>query len=244
MMIGQPCSWRTIVRTLSVIGLGILTACASPPTRFYTLGIDAQPTTTGSTANPSLRIDVRPVKVPAAVARSQLVLQVNAAQVKVLEDDRWASSLPDEIRSALSAGVSQQAGAPGTKALARGEELPAYQVAVDVHRFESWPGSHVLIDVVWGVSRTTDVQTLTCHSVVSESVSDGYQAIVDGHRRAIGTIAAQIAMVVRAFAASETNSPLRSAGAPGKAGKTTMSCPHSTDGAQTTAASAIPRYEE
>jgi uncharacterized protein len=240
-MVRQSCSWRTMVRTVTAIGLGVLTACGSPPTRFYTLGIDAQPTITGSTANPSLRIDVRPVKVPATVARSQLVLQVNAAQVKVLEDDRWASSLPDEIRYALIAGVSEQAGAHGAKALARGEELPVYQVAVDVHRFESWPGSHVLIDVVWNVRGPAGVETLTCYSVVNEPVSDGYQAIVDGHRHAIGTIAAQIATVVRAFAASETDSPSRPTGASGEAGKRTLSCPHLTDGAQTAADGAIAR---
>ncbi|MHB9842304.1 PqiC family protein [Paraburkholderia terrae] len=229
---------------MTVIGLAVLTACASPPTRFYTLGTDAQPTITGSTASRSYRIDVRPVKVPAAVARSQLVVQTNATQVQVLEDDRWASSLPDEIRYALIAGVSQQAGAPGAKTVARGEDVPAYQVAVDVQRFESWPGSHVLIDVVWNVRASADVETLTCHSVVSEPVSDGYQAIAGGHRRAIGVVATQIARVVRAFAASATDSALKPTGASGKAGKRTMSCPHATDAAQTAADRAVPHLEE
>ena len=243
MMLMQSRSLRTMVRTVSTFGLAILTACASPPTRFYTLGIDSQPTITGSTASPSFRIDVRPVKVPAAVARSQLVVQINAAQVQVLEDDRWASSLPDEIRYALIAGVSQQAGAPGAKTLVRGEDVPVYEVAVDIQRFESWPGSHVLVDAVWNVSRSTGVETLTCHSVVSEPVSDGYQAIVGGHRRAISVVGAQIAKVVRAFPASATDSPLRP-GASGKAGNRALSCPHATEGAQTAADRAVARLEE
>jgi uncharacterized lipoprotein YmbA len=235
MMLRQTRSWRMMVRTVSVTSLAILTACAAPPTRFYTLGTDTQPTTAGSTASPSFRIDVRPVKVPAAVARSQLVVQINAAQVQVLEDDRWASSLPDEIRHALVAGVSRQAGAPRPGAIARGGDVPAYQVAVEVQRFESWPGSHVLIDAVWKMRTVPGPEALTCHSVVSEPVSDGYPAIVDGHRRAIGTIAAQIATLVRAFAASETDSPLGPTAVSGKAGKRAVSCPHATDGAQTAA---------
>ena len=243
-MLLQSRSMRTVARTVSSLGLAVLTACASPPTRFYTLGFDAQPTITGSTASPSFRIDVRPVKVPAAVAKSQLVVQINAAQVQVLEDDRWASSLPDEIRYALIAGVSQQAGAPGAKTLARGEVVPVYEVAVDIQRFESWPGSHVLVDAVWTVSRSTGVETLTCHSVVSEPVSDRYQAVAGGHRRAISVVAAQIAKAIRAFPASATDGPLMPIGGSGEGRKRTLSCPHAIDGAQTGTERAVPRLEE
>ena len=156
-------SSRAMVRTLaSVAGLALLTACATPETRFYTLGADAQPAVAKTTTSPALRIDVRPVQVPAAVARSQLVVQVNAAQVKVLEDDRWSSALPDEIRYALAARVSEQAGAFAASAAGRGEAVPVYQVGVDVQRFESWPGSHVLIDAAWSVSGSAGEELLTC----------------------------------------------------------------------------------
>jgi uncharacterized lipoprotein YmbA len=247
MMLRQSRSLRTVVRAVSTVGLAVLTACASPPPRFYTLGADAPGMITDSTASPTFRIDVRPVKVPAAVARSQLVVQLNPSQLKVLEDDRWASSLQDEIRYALTAGVSQRAGAPGSpdeKAVVRGEDVPEYEIAVDVQRFESWPDSHVLVDVVWNVRRSPDIETLTCRSVVSEPVSGGYQAIVEGHRHAIGAIAAQIAMVVRAFAESETHSRLRPAGASGHAGKSAVSCPHVADGARAAADGAVPRFVE
>lgn len=224
-------SSRAMVRTLATVaGLALLTACATPETRFYTLGADAQPAVAKTTTSPALRIDVRPVQVPAAVARSQLVVQVNAAQVKVLEDDRWSSALPDEIRYALAARVSQQAGA---FAASRGEAVPVYQVGVDVQRFESWPGSHVLIDAVWSVSGSAGEETLTCHSAVSEPVSGGYQAIVDGHRRAINAIAAQMAEVVRAFAATAADRPSGPAGASRGKGMKTLSCPPFSGGAQT-----------
>ncbi|MCP3705670.1 PqiC family protein [Paraburkholderia sp. CNPSo 3274] len=230
----QSRSSRTMVRTLvSVVGLALLTACTSPATRFYTLGIAAEPTIAKNTTSPALRIDVRPVKVPAAVARSQLVVQVNPAQVQVLEDDRWSSALPDEIRDALAARVSQQAGASAANAVGRDAGVPVYQVGVDVQRFESWPGSHVLVDVVWSVSRSAGLETLSCHSVVSEPVSGGYQAIVDGHRHAISAIADQIAEVVRDIAAPAADRPFSPAGASSRTGMTTLSCPQFIDGAQT-----------
>jgi len=234
-MIAMPFrSSRTMVRTLATaVGLALLTACATPETRFYTLGADAQPAVAKTTTSPALRIDVRPVQVPAAVARSQLVVQVNAAQVKVLEDDRWSSALPDEIRYAFAARVSQQAGAFAASVAGRGEAVPVYQVGVDVQRFESWPGSHVLIDAVWSVSGSAGEETLTCRSAVSEPVSSGYQAIVDGHRRAINAIAAQIAEVVRAFAATAADRPISPAGVSSRTRKTTLSCPQYSDGTLT-----------
>ena len=234
MIARQSRSSHSMVRALvSVVGLAVLTACASPATRFYTLGTDTEPTISKSVTSPALRIDVRPVQVPAAVARSQLVVQVNAAQVKVLEDDRWSSALPDEIRYALAARVSQQAGAFAASVAGRGEAVPVYQVGVDVQRFESWPGSHVLIDAVWSVSGSAGEETLTCHSAVSEPVSGGYQAIVEGHRRAINAIAAQIAEVVRAFAATAADRTSRPAGASSGRGIKTLSCPPFSGGAQT-----------
>jgi len=245
MIARQSRSSHSMVRALvSVVGLAVLTACASPATRFYTLGTDTEPTISKSVTSPALRIDVRPVQVPPAVARSQLVVQVNAAQVQVLEDDRWSSALPDEIRYALAARVSQQAGAFAAGAVGPHEAVPVYQVGVDVQRFESWPGSHVLVDAVWSVSGSAGHETLTCHSTVSEPVSGGYQAIVDGHRRAIDAIAAQIAKVVRDFAATAADRPSSPAGASSRTGMTTLSCPPFSGGAQTAVdRAAAPRQE-
>jgi uncharacterized lipoprotein YmbA len=220
-------SWRTIV---AGIGLAVLTACASPPTRFYTLGIDGESTISDRTSSPAFLIDMRPVKVPAAVAKSQLVVQVSVTQVKVLEDDRWASPLADEIRNALLGGVTRQVGALDGRAAVLTEDVPVYQVSVDVQRFESWLGSHVFIDVVWSVRKSNDTQTLTCHSVVSQPVSAGYDPIVEGHRRALRRIGTQIAEAVQEFPVTSTSRPLRLVGTSARPGKGTLSCPTLADG--------------
>lgn len=165
----------------------------------------------------------------------------------MLEDDRWASTLADGIRYALIADASQQASAAcvqGSEARARDKDVPLYQVSVDVQRFESWPGSHVLMDVVWDIRGTPGVQRLTCHSVVSESVSEGYRAIVEGHRHAISAIATQLAQFARALAATATDSPSRPVRASGNSGNTTVSCPQFADVPQTESERLMPRFEE
>jgi len=189
----QSYSLRAFVRGATAVSLAVLAACASPPSRFYTLGSEGGSTTADRTVSPAILIDMRPVKVPAGVARSQLVVQVNATQVNVLEDDRWASPLADEIHNALLAAVSRQSGAVDVHGMAHADNVAVYDVSVDVRRFETWPGSHVLIDAVWSVRPSNSQETMTCHSVVSRSVSAGYDAIVDGHRQALQRIATQIA---------------------------------------------------
>lgn len=222
-------SWRTIVRALTGIVLAVLSACASHPTHFYTFDTVTESTMASHTTSPAYLVDLRSVKVPAAVAKSQLVVQVNAAQVKVLEDDRWASPLPDEIRKALLADVTSQADAPDGHGAGQAGGVPVYQLSVDVQRFESWPGSHSLIDAVWSVRASNRPETLTCHSVVRQPVSAGYDALVEGHRRALRNIAAQIGEGVREFSAKSRAIPIRFTGSPDRTGNAALSCPAWSD---------------
>ena len=59
----------------------------------------------------SFYIEVPPVDMPQQVAKNQLVVQTSAAQVQVLEEERWASLPADEVRRALSSDLTQQLGA-------------------------------------------------------------------------------------------------------------------------------------
>lgn len=196
----QSFSLRAFVRVAAGISLAVLAACGSPPSRFYTLASGGGSVTANRTASPAVLIDMRPVTVPSALARSQLVVQVNATQVKVLEDDRWASPLPDEIRTAVLATVTRQSGAVDVHGMARTGEVPLYRISVQVQRFETWPGSHVLIEAVWSIQPSNGQETMTCHSIASQPVSAGYDAIADGHRQALQRIATEIARGVRELA--------------------------------------------
>lgn len=196
----QSFSLRACARLAAGVSLAVLAACGSPPSRFYTLASGGGSATVDRTASPAVLIDMRPVTVPSALARSQLVVHVNATQVKVLEDDRWASPLPDEIRTALLATATRQSGALDVHGLARTDGVPLYRISVQVQRFETWPGSHVLIDAVWSIQPSNAQETMTCHSIASQPVSAGYDAIADGHRQALQRIATEIGRGIREFA--------------------------------------------
>lgn len=200
---------RGVFHAAALGALVALAACASPASRFYTLNADgagaasssanAGAVAVRSAANPAFLIEVPPVDVPPQVAKNQLVVQTGATQVRVLEDDRWASLPGDEIRRALSTDLTQQLGTIDVYGTAYPEATSVYRVSLNVQRFESWLGSHALIDAVWSVRAVKSTAVMTCRSVVSEPVGSGFDALVNGHRVALQQISTQIASAVVAF---------------------------------------------
>lgn len=190
-----------------LIGATLLSGCASSPaSRFYTLGSEAaaeQPGTAGPTTSPAFLIEVPTLDVPAQVARNQLVVNDSATRVSVLEQERWASPPADELRSALSADLAARLGTFDVFASPHPANLPVYRIAVNVRRFESWPGSRAVIDAVWSVHSLRAQTVVTCRTVQTETVGSGYDALVAGHRRAVGALSDSIASVVRALASGK-----------------------------------------
>ncbi|MGF7129833.1 putative lipoprotein YmbA [Paraburkholderia sp. EB58] len=230
-----PRSPRGLARAAACLaacaGLLMLAACSSsPPSHFYTLGADAAPATTRSAAASALLIEVSPVDVPSQVAKNQLVVQAGSTQVQILEQERWASLPGDEIRRALSSDLTQQLGTIDVYGTAYPEGTPVYRVTVNVQRFESWPGSHALIDAVWSVRAVRSETIMTCRSTITEPVTAGYDALVDGHRQAVQQISTQIAAGIEAMAAAAPRVPTgasakAAAGAPARMSPATIPCP-------------------
>ncbi|MGF6664364.1 putative lipoprotein YmbA [Paraburkholderia atlantica] len=194
---------RGVVYGTALAAALAIAACSSPSSRFYTLGgADSAAAAARTGAAPAWLIEVAPVNVPPQVARNQLVVQTGPTQVQLLEQERWASLPGDEIRRALSTNLTQQLGSIDTFGTAHPDDAAVYRIAMNVQRFESWPGSHALIDAVWSVRAVRSNAVMTCRSVISETVGGGYDALVDGHRRALAEVSTQIATGVRAMAAA------------------------------------------
>ncbi|SPB15105.1 putative lipoprotein [Caballeronia novacaledonica] len=201
---------------LTLSASAMLAACASPASRFYTLGggdARAVPSTQAS-----FYFELAPVDVPQQVAKNQLVVQTSPAQVRVLEDERWASLPGDEVRRALSADLTQQLGAIDVYGTPHPESVPVYRVKVNVQRFESWPGSQAVLDAVWSVRAAGSDTVLTCRTVAQERVDAGYDALVDGHRKAVDALASAISAGVRSLSALPSTAAGPAASAKSKGG--------------------------
>lgn len=200
----------------------LLAGCATaPPDRFYTLASGTLPapvsvpvstpvsTPPSAPAQPAgagaLYVEVVAVNVPAQVRRNQLVVGGgDEGRVDLLEHHRWAGPLADEIGNALSLGVTARLGAIDVYRTPRPAGVPVYRISTNIQRFESVPGHYALVDAVWSVRQVGGGAVLTCRSVLREAVGQGYEALVAGHRAALGKLADAVAAGVRGQAAGRS----------------------------------------
>ena len=174
----------------ALVALTVLSACSSPASRFYTLGGGDAALKTNTPA--SFYLEVSAVDMPPQVARNQMVVQDGSAQVKVLEDERWASLPADEVRRALSADLTLRLGSIDVYGTPHPEGVPVYRVKVNVQQFVSSPGRRALIDAVWSVRGVNNEAVLTCRTLAEQPVDAGFDALVAGHKRAVDQLAADI----------------------------------------------------
>ena len=86
------------------VGVG----CSSAPVRYYTL--TPPPDKTLPASQISLAIDVRIVHTPPQLHRSELMVRTGPAEVTLLENERWASPVKDEIKDALRLELQRRLG--------------------------------------------------------------------------------------------------------------------------------------
>jgi uncharacterized lipoprotein YmbA len=162
-----------------------LAACSSAPTHFYTLQHSENARADAAVAAPRFLIVVQPVAV--------------------LDNERWAAPLAAELREALAAELAGALGTHDVHGLAHPPATPVYRIQVDIRRFDSWPGRHALIEADWNIRGDADRTLASCTSNASENVEPGYDALVQGHQRAIARIAADVAAVLRALVAGSVS---------------------------------------
>jgi uncharacterized lipoprotein YmbA len=194
-----------------LLGLGValtLAGCASAPLHYYTLVPPATDAAFGDVAlTPSLPFELLPVTIPAQVDQPQLVVRDGGQGVALLNSERWIAPLGDELRSALSTDLARQLHSEDVSAMP-GNDKPLLRIKLDVRRFDSLPGSYALIDASWSVrvmhGANGQAGAVACNSRVSEPVGAGYDALVQGHQRAIGKLAAQIAAAAQSLGNGQT----------------------------------------
>ena len=187
---------------LAIAAAAALAGCSStPPDRFYSLasGMGAPVATSG--AAPGYYVEIPAVTVPQQVARKQLVVTTDG-RMDLLEQDLWTSPPAAEIGQALSQVVTNDLGAVDVFRTPTPEGATVYRISTNVQRFESAPGKYALLDAVWSVRLVGSPKVLTCRTVASETVGDGYEALVAGHRRAVARLGADIAAAVRGLVAN------------------------------------------
>jgi uncharacterized protein len=182
--------------TISIAFIAVVTAgCSTAPSRFYTLDSTAAPGVAPATR---ITVMVGPVSVPDTVDRPQFVVQVASNRVEIEEFNRWAAPLNDSIARAVAGDLAAMLGTPDVAVAPMANFVPAYQVTIDVQRFDSIQGQAALIEAVWTVRSTANGKTRTGRTTARESVQgDGFEALAAAHSRALATVSGDIAAAIR-----------------------------------------------
>jgi uncharacterized protein len=179
----------------AVLAVAVLAGCSTPATpRFHSLleRPDAAPapaTPAGTRSGPA--IDLATVTVPTSVDQPQWVLRMPDGSLRVLEQERWIAPVRDELRAALFERWAQRLDAVDARLQpARG----AWQVTVDVSRFESVPGQGVWLEANWSVRAAEPrAGSPACSSRLHEATGGDVAALAAAHRRAVVRLADLIA---------------------------------------------------
>lgn len=181
--------------------LATATGCASPaPTRFHTLLPRAEAPAQAVPAR--YAIEVLPAEVPAQVDQPQLVVRRGDGELNLVETRHWAAPLSAELRGALSGRLRARLGVPDVYRLAHADGLPVWRIKLVVNRFDTELGVAVLLDTAWRISGSG--ATVSCAMQAGEAVGPGFDAAVQGHQRALATVADAIAGAVEALQTGRT----------------------------------------
>ena len=190
-----PIVHRTV---FCLIGMALLTACASPPSRFYTLSSTQE---TAGFSPSSISVAVGPVSIPESVNRPEIVVQVGPNQVALDEFNRWAAPLQADIQRIIMENLARLLGTSGVSRYPQGPIItPDFRVQIEVLRFESTPGDAALLDVIWTVRGKNEKEVKTGRTTVREPAREkSYDALVAAHSRALGTLSHDLAEAILAL---------------------------------------------
>jgi uncharacterized lipoprotein YmbA len=169
--------------------VGVGAACTSAPIRYYTL--TPPPDKRPRAEEATLAIDVRVVHIPPQLDRLELMVRTGPAETMLLENERWASPMKDEIKDAVRLELQRRL--DRTTGL-----LPSFTklaLDIDVQRLEAELGRHALLEASWSArlsvagrpSRGTRVTI--CAFRVDEEIRTGYAGMVEGYQREVAALA-------------------------------------------------------
>ena len=146
-----------------------------------------------------------PVRIPVQIDQPSLVVRESDGRLTIMENALWASPPADEFHDALAFELENRLGVRNLSGLPGNSGEPVLTVRTDVRRFDSIPGSHIALDVVWNIeisNTASQHRSLTCASVIAEPADLELDNLVLAHQHAISRLADEISGAARRWSAS------------------------------------------
>ena len=178
---------------------------SSTPINYYTLvpGFDkVEPAAQSASAASSdvVAVQVLPVTMPIELDTSKLMVRTGSGVMTPFNGERWVGQLSDQIRAALSEGLSRKLGLPAVQNDGPAADGAIWRVQVEVQRFESTPQGMAGLEAVWRVRHSErKAQPPLCHSRLQQQSETGDIAgLVQAHQDNIDALAAEMAASIAA----------------------------------------------
>lgn len=194
--------------SLTVALLVMFAACASPPTRFYTLsGLSTAPAGTSERALTPVSVGLGPITLPRYLDRSEVVSRASPNRVQLAEFDQWAEPLQDMIPRVMADNLTVLLATDRVFLLPRRTPVALdYQVAVDISRFDLERGNRAVMTARWDVltadgreSLIGDKVTVTAAAPAQADPQQTYEALVAAMSNNIAELSKEIAEAIRSL---------------------------------------------
>jgi uncharacterized lipoprotein YmbA len=176
---------RFALACLVSVGVG----CTSAPVRYYTL--TPPPDKTLPASETTLTIDVRVVHTPPQLNRAELMVRTGPTEVTLLENERWASPVNDEIKDAVRLELQRRLG----RMTGLHPAFTKLTLDIDVRHLEAELGRYALLEASWSATlsatgqRSTGSRATTCTFEADEKIRTGYAETVEAYQREVAALA-------------------------------------------------------
>jgi uncharacterized lipoprotein YmbA len=147
-----------------------------------------------SASETTLAIEVRVVHIPPQLNRSELMVRTGPTEVTLLENERWASPVKDEIKDALRLELERRL----SRVTGLNPALTKLRLDIDLQQLEVELGQYALLEATWSATssatgpRSAGARVTTCTFQANEKIHTGYTGMVEGYQREIAALAGAI----------------------------------------------------
>jgi uncharacterized protein len=176
--------------------MGAIAGCASAPIHYYTL---APPEATPAPAPLFLTVEVRVVHWPPQLNHAGLIVRNGPTELTLLENERWASPLKEEIAEALYLQLQRRLAAEQSL----GQHHDKLAVQLDVRRLDAELANRAWLEVSFTATliaahtpAPAETRRVACDFRAEQNIEGGYAQIVAGYQRDIAALADAIEAAV------------------------------------------------
>ena len=187
-------------RLLMAATLALVAACGTPAKlSYYTLTV-APAASSAAAPSRALNVYVGPITIPEAVDRPQMVYRLDANRVEIADLERWAEPLKNGIPRLVADTLTRELGAAAVMTSRQSATLTFdYRVAIDVQRFDFTAGEGAALDALWTIRAAKGEPRIGRSEAREPAGGRDPQSMAAAHSRAIGKVARDIAVAIRAM---------------------------------------------